>query len=295
MKPLIPSSNRFTHNARRALAHTAALARDLRHPAVDSGHLLGGILHTGSSIGQYVLLELGMNEAALWAALGRLFPPLEILPDDLPNTSDLNAALAFAADEAAHHGDSALGTEHLLLGITRANAGGTPVVLRELGLSADRLRRRARAALEEFAREPDLQAAKRSARLSELSRRVIGAAEQVAVELDHPTVGLGHLLWALAQEERSATAELMRGAALDTAGLHALLEAPSDVFLVGLEGVLAQSWEQATRASSHYTGTEHLLLTLAAAPEGISLFEQLGVDATRLRRSVRAHLNASNA
>jgi ATP-dependent Clp protease ATP-binding subunit ClpA len=292
VKPLIPSSNRYTHNARRALAHTTALARALRHPAVDSGHLLGGVLHTTGSAGQQALYAMGMSEAVVWNALNQLYPQMQELPDDIPNSSDLNAALAFAADEAAHHGDSALGTEHLLLGITRANIGGAPVLLRALKLSSDQLRRRARATLETTAREPDLQAAKRNARLSELSRRVIGAAEQVAVERDHLTVGVGHLLWALAQEERSATAALLRTANLDETGLIALLDAPSELFLVGLEGVMGQSLEQATRAGSHYTGTEHLLLTLAAVPEGIALVSQLGVDATRLRRAVRAHLNA---
>ncbi len=292
MKPLIPSSSRYTHNARRALAHTTALTRALRHPAMDSGHLLGGVFQTLGSTGQQVLGELGLSEAAVWNALNQLYPPLDVLPEDIPNSSDLNAALAFAGDEAAHHGDTALGTEHLLLGITRANIGGAAALLRTLKLSPDQLRRHARHALDTAPREPDLQAAKRTARLSELSRRVIGAAEQEAVERDHPTVGLGHLLWALAQEERSATATLLRTAQLDEAALAALLATPSELFLVGLERVLGQSLEQATRAGSHYTGTEHLLLTLAAVPEGIELVTQVGVDATRLRRAVRAHLNA---
>lgn len=292
MKPLIPSSNRFTHNARRALAHTTEAARIMRHPEADSGHLLLGVLQTHSSVGQQVLLELRLDEASTAVALSQLSPTLLTQLEDVPNAGDLNAALAFAADEAAHHGDSALGTEHLLLGITRANAGAAPALLRALGLTADRLRRRAKAALENLPREPDLQAAKRSARLSELSRRVIGSAEQTAVTLDHPTVGLGHLLVALAAEDRSATADLLRAALLDESALQAALQAPSELFLLGLEGVLAQSVEQATRAGSHYTGTEHLLLTLAAEPDGITLIQQFGMDATQLRRAVRAHLNA---
>ena len=96
MKPLIPSSNRYTHNARRALAHTTALARALRHPAVDSGHLLGGVFKTIGSTGQLVLGELNLSEVAIWKALNQLYPPLDVLPEDIPNSSDLNAALSAA-------------------------------------------------------------------------------------------------------------------------------------------------------------------------------------------------------
>ena len=48
-----------------------------------------------------------------------------------------------------------------------------------------------RRALSGGAKEFDLQSAKRDARLSELSRRVINGAEILAVESDHQVVGIG--------------------------------------------------------------------------------------------------------
>jgi ATP-dependent Clp protease ATP-binding subunit ClpA len=147
-----------------------------------------------------------------------------------------------------------------------------------------------RRALTEGARELDLQAAKRSARLTELSRRAITAAEQMAVALDHYTVGLGHLLLVMLLEERGPISALLREEGLDEARLRTALDDNDAAMLVSIEVVLDRALDQAESLGSHYTGTEHLLLTLTADENGRQLLNSQGIDPDVIRARVKERL-----
>lgn len=135
------------------------------------------------------------------------------------------------------------------------------------------------------------QFAKRNARLSELSRRVIIAAEQMASAFEHPGAGMGHLLWVLLLEERSPVSSLLREAGLSEDGLQAFLEAGHPLFGVTIEPLLERGLEEAERLGSHYTGTEHLLLTLAGDEQGEMLLRQLAIDPVQLGARIREQLS----
>lgn len=282
MRTLVPSYNRYSHHARRALTHTALVVSRLRHPFADTGHLLAGVVLTRGSLGCQILLELNLTPQLVEEILQTLAPSMEQAPEEVFNADELNVALALAADESAWFGHHTIGTGHLLLGITRMNVGNARALLRNLDVSPELIRRHVRLALSGGMTEPDLQLAKRNARLSELSRRVINAAEQLAVTLDHPTVGIGHLLLMLLLEERSSISTLLRGSGLDETRLRHDLEAGDPVLLVTLETVLGRVLDTAQSMSSHYTGTEHLLLTLAADENGVLLLRRYGLDPVAL-------------
>ncbi len=290
MKLLIPSYNRYSHHARRALTHAQTLVVRLRHPFADTGHLLVGVMETRGSVGFQVMGDLDLQAEIAIRYLQTLAPVLDEAPSEVRNAADLNTALAYAADEAAWFGHHYVGTEHLLLGITRTNVGNARELLRYLDVSQEQIRRRVRRALSDGARELDLQAAKRNARLTELSRRAITAAEQSAVALDHPTVGLGHLLLVMLLEERSPTSAMLREAGLDESGLRRKLAEADPTLLVSVEVVLNRALDHAEHMGSHYTGTEHLLLTLAADEHGMALLQPFGVNPSALRERIIAHL-----
>jgi len=121
--------------------------------------------------------------------------------------------------------------------------------------------------------------ARRSARLSELSRRVITAAEQMAAAFHHPTVGLGHLLLALLLETRSPVSLLLQESGLDEIRLRNGLLEHDPILLVDIESILTQ----ALVSGSHYTGTEHLLLTFTLDQAGILLLVTYGIKVDDLR------------
>lgn len=284
MRTLVPSYTRYSHHARRALTHTALVVSRLRHPLADTGHLLAGVILTRGSLGCQVMEELNLTADIIERVLKLLTPSVESPPPDIPNADELNIALALAADESSWLGHHYIGTGHLLLGITRMNVGNARALLRHLDVPPELLRRHVRRALSDGFTEPDLHLAKRNARLSELSRRVINAAEQLAVTLDHPTVGQGHLLLVLLLEERSPISALLRAAGLDETRLRRELESGDTALLASLEDILNRALDQAQNLGSHYTGTEHLLLTLAADETGGALLRRYGLNPDDLRR-----------
>jgi len=284
--------NRYSHHARRALSHARALVIRFRHPHMDTAHLLVGVLLTSGSVGGQVLFELDITPEIAQRHCKMLLPRIEPPPDEVYHTAEVDETLALASDEATWLGHHYVGTEHLLLGITRTNAGNASTLLRLLNVSPEHVRFRARTALNRGAAEPDLQLAKRNAHLTELSRRVITAAEQLAVTLDHPMVGLGHLLLVLLNEERSSTYSLLQNSGLDEMRLRAGLDAEDRVLLLSIEGILNFALDRAESMGSHYTGSEHLLLTMLFDPSGISVLERYGVHTDDMRRRLEVQLRS---
>jgi len=286
----MPGQNRYSHHARRALAHARALVTRFRHPLMDTAHLMVGVMLTKGSLGSQVLLELDINPDIAQRHLKGLYPRSEPPPEEIDQTAELDEALALATDEATWLGHHYVGTEHFLLGITRTNAGNASALLHMLNVSPEHVRYRVRTLLKEGVAEPDLQLAKRNARLTELSRRIITAAEQLAVTLDHPTVGLGHLLLVLLHEERSSTYTLLQESGLDEDRLREGLDSEDSVLLLSIESILNIALDRAESMGSHYTGTEHLLLTFLLDPSGISAMEYYGVDTHDLRLRLEGRL-----
>lgn len=119
-------------------------------------------------------------------------------------------------------------------------------------------------------------------RFSELARRVIHLAEVTAQQFDHPGVGVGHLALALALEERSSTALLLRQSGLDAEGLWRALSRGDAALLMSIEPALDAAVEWAQYMGSHYTGTEHLLLALTASGEHQPILSQHRADVVLL-------------
>ena len=284
------SYNRYSHHARRALTHAGLLVSRYHHPRVDTGHLLVGVLHTAGSIGYTVLTELGLSVETAEPNLAELTLALEKPPDDIANDAALDIALELAADESSWLGHHYIGTEHLLLGITRTNVGNASDLLRELDVSPEQVRRRVRRALSDGLTEFSLQHVRRNARYTELSRRVITAAEQIALSLDHEVVGQGHLILALNQEKRGMASRLLHISGLDAGAMQQALNAREALLLNSIEPLLDQAREIAENHSSHYTGTEHLLLMLTLDEAGSRALQEFGVDTEALSEAVHEQL-----
>jgi ATP-dependent Clp protease ATP-binding subunit ClpA len=290
---MLTSYNRYSHHARRALSHAGGLALRYRHPRIDTGHLLVGILLTEGSIGCAVLKELGLRPDEASPHLQLLTMSLTNVPENVVNDAALDAALDLAADESIWLGHHYVGTEHLILGMTRTNVGNAGDLLRRMNVSPEQVRRRVRRALNDGLTEYALELARRAARFSELSRRVLAAAEQISVLLDHETVGLGHLLAAIIYEKRGTAPNLLRASQFRFAQLQHDLDARSAPLLISIETVLDRASELAQTYSSHYVGTEHLLLALTLDPVSAAVLDQYGVKAAALKAAVETQLRES--
>lgn len=277
-------NNRYSQHARRALYQARMLARDYQHGEVDTDHLLIGILRESSSVGAQVLSDLGVDRRRAELEVRVLHSVADLLVTPLTLTPALNRVLALSAEESHWFSHHYVGTEHLLLALARHREGRAITLLRTLDLSPDQVRRRVKMLLNEGVTELSIEAAKRTARLSELSRRVLNAAGQ----LDNATgsKGLIHLLLVLARERRSIASRLLSECGLDVESVQAALPAPQPQVPTHSEAVLEDVIDHAvTRADQlgmHYTGTEHILLALAEHPQGAKLLQTHGVDTGHL-------------
>jgi ATP-dependent Clp protease ATP-binding subunit ClpA len=269
--------SRYSHHARRALTHTGLLAARYRHPRADTAHLLIGVMLSEGSIGCAVLRELGLQAEQAIPHLETLILPLDTPPEQVTNDAALDIALELAADESNWLSHHYIGTEHLLLGITRTNLGNASDLLRLMNVSPEQVRRRVRRALKTGQTEFTLQLALRLARFTEISRRVLMSAEQLSVALDHQTVGIGHLLLALASEQRSEVTQLLRGS-LNLSRLRYDLEGGTPLLLTNMESVLNRAVEISERSNQHYTGTEHLILALCVDRTGMQSLQTYGAE-----------------
>lgn len=284
-------NRRHSHHAQRALTHARILVTRYQHPRMDTGHLLVGVMLTKGSIGYNILAEMNLSPDLAGEKLKSLTLPLEQPIDKPAHDAALDAALDLAADESMWLGHHYIGTEHFLLGITRTNVGNAVDLLSLLGVKSAQLRRRVRQVLQEGATEYNLSLARRDAHLSELSRRTINAAEQMAVAMDHPTVGAGHLLKVLISERRSLTSALLLENHLNGDTLQAMLEAQHENTLITLETVMLEAKEHAQNMGSHFTGTEHLLLAMAANDACALLLDECGASPEELRTTLESKLH----
>ena len=134
--------DRFNQRARRVLQIANDEAERLSHNYIGTEHLLLGIVKEENGIAGRVLRELGakpdrvaemverMTGAGRRASSGKL--------DLTPRTKQV---LEFAVEEARKLSHAYIGTEHLLLGLIRHGDGVAIDVLRQLGLTPDRIRR----------------------------------------------------------------------------------------------------------------------------------------------------------
>lgn len=283
----MPSPRQYSHHARRALTHARLLVIRFRHERMDTGHLLVGVLLTEGSIGCKVMQAMALD-ATVAAAHVEILYPAQAAADENPRASEaLRMTLELAAGEAEWLGHHYIGTEHFLLALTRTNAGEASRLLKLMDTTPEAVRSRVRRVLDQgITAELELQFAKRRARLSELSRRVINAAEQTAVSMDHPTVGIGHLLLVLLLEKRSPTSPLLQRAGLEESRLSQGLARHDPLLLVSIEVILSKVLDEVERVGSHYTGTDHLLLTITSDSNGRAMLQAYSLDPDNLRQQV---------
>lgn len=133
--------NRFTLRTRRVLVHAREEARSQQKEHVGSEHLLLALLREQNGIAFHVLRNLGVDNAQLRVMLQTL--SIQESFREQMGTEDLTIngqkAIWLAIDEARLLNQSAIGTEHLLIGLL-SGGGISASALTVSGLNLDRAR-----------------------------------------------------------------------------------------------------------------------------------------------------------
>ena len=135
---------RFTQRARRVLSLAHQEAERMRHTAINTEHILLGLIEEEGGIAGHALRELGLETARVQEMIERLAPIGRTETTALELSVGAQQVLEFAIEEARLLGHQFVGTEHLLLGLTRSTEGLALEVLKKLGVSPEQVRRQTR-------------------------------------------------------------------------------------------------------------------------------------------------------
>jgi len=124
---------RFTERARRAMVLATDEARSRRHEAIGPEHLLLGILREGACLDLKVLERIRVSPETLHAEVERVLSSMAGSPalGEPVFSPELKAVLE-TAFELRRRSDSAIGAEHLLLGLL-ADGSAAGRILRAAG------------------------------------------------------------------------------------------------------------------------------------------------------------------
>ncbi len=130
----------FSPKARQVLSMAQKHAERLQKPQISTEHLLIALIELEGSVASRVLRELGLETDRVSALVEK-----ELGIGDHTGSISLSAGLQqvipFAIEEARKKGQKFVGTEHLLIGLTRLNDCEAMNILRKFGLSGEQIRR----------------------------------------------------------------------------------------------------------------------------------------------------------
>lgn len=303
--------DRFTDRARRAMGLAKAEANRLGHEYIGTEHLLFGVLAQPDCAAVKVLDALGIDRARIRSELERLVPPEPAgsTEGNLPFTPRAKRVLELTVDESTRLGSRAIGTEHVLLGLIREEDGIAALVLREVGVGLDAVRRLVDGRPRTTATDPgDVPSAVPTParapnpgfdRFTDRARKVVSLAKSEALRLNHDAIGTEHVLLGLVQEGSGVAANVLRFLNVDLERVREELEKiVHGIPVRGTQGnlpftshakkVLELAVEEAGLLGHNYVGTEHLLLGLLREGEGLAarILLNLGVQVGNVRAEV---------
>ncbi len=126
---------KFTERGRKVIIHAREEAEKRQNDYLGTEHLLLGLLREEESLPMIILKKMGLSAEELRMEVERNLPTgSNILTfGDIPFTPRAKKVLELAVEEARLLGHSYIGSEHLLIGLIREDAGIAGKILRSLG------------------------------------------------------------------------------------------------------------------------------------------------------------------
>ena len=118
-------------------------ARTLEHDCIGTEHILLGLVREQEGLAARVLESLGITVERVREQVVRIVGSGEELPSDrqIPFTPEAKMVLQRALREALSLGHNYIGTEHILLGLTRENEGVAARILLDFHADREMIRR----------------------------------------------------------------------------------------------------------------------------------------------------------
>ncbi|VDG75505.1 class III stress response-related ATPase [Actinobaculum suis] len=125
---------RFTDRARRVIVLAQEEARNLKHNYLGTEHILLGLIREGEGVAAKALEALGVTLEGVRSEVVEIIGEGQEQPSGhIPFTPRAKKVIEYAMREGLQLGHSYIGTEHLLLGLTREPDGVAAQVLQKMG------------------------------------------------------------------------------------------------------------------------------------------------------------------
>ena len=110
--------NNYTIKSQEAVQAAVQLAQEKGQQAIETGHLLRGVIEKGENITNFIFNKLGVNSRNVLAALDRIVDGYPKVSGGSPYLSDeANKVLEKATKLAGEMGDQYVSLEHIILGL----------------------------------------------------------------------------------------------------------------------------------------------------------------------------------
>jgi DNA-binding transcriptional MerR regulator len=129
----------LTERSRQALQFAREEAREFRHSAISVAHLLAGLMRERNSFAAYALRDLGITLDQVRDAVTALVASDSALPHDLSLDEGSRRVFMLAAAEAKQRSHDYIGTEHILLALTRDADATVAALWRHVGIAPARV------------------------------------------------------------------------------------------------------------------------------------------------------------
>ena len=127
---------RFTEKARRVIFFARFEASQYGSHFIETEHILLGLMREDKALARRLWLRAGSLEALRKEIESRITPRERISTSiEVPLTADAKQTLHFAVEEAERFGHKHVGTEHLLLGLLRADKSVAAIILNAQGVT----------------------------------------------------------------------------------------------------------------------------------------------------------------
>ena len=130
---------RFTENARKAVFFARYEASQTGSQEIDTEHLLLGIMRADGPGSALFPPATTLESVRSRIHKDRPTGPHTSTSADLPVSASCKRVLSYAAEEATRLGDREINTKHLLAGLLRLDTSLAAAILREHGITAERL------------------------------------------------------------------------------------------------------------------------------------------------------------
>ena len=178
-------NNNFTIKAQEAVQKATELAGANQQQAIETGHLLRGILQADENVVGFLMKKLGVNQTLLTQRLDALLAAYPKVSGGSPYLSnDANAALQRATGYLKEFGDEYVSLEHLLLGLL-GGKDSTATLMKDAGFNEKDLK----AAINELRGGRKVTSQSAEDQYQSLNRYAINLNERVRTGNMDPVIG----------------------------------------------------------------------------------------------------------